>query len=126
MLSQIGCVTVPPDVLDKSYNGQVLNAEEQELLSSQASLGHDMVAKIPRLEVVAKMVANQSNVPMLLPVGTMRAGGHGRIICLLASLKRRDRTCVRPLRLVRKIHAPDSRRKWAWRNRLRFNLRGGT
>jgi response regulator RpfG family c-di-GMP phosphodiesterase len=60
MLSQIGCVTVPPDVLDKSYNGQVLNAEEQEILSSQASLGHDMVAKIPRLEVVAKMVANQS------------------------------------------------------------------
>jgi response regulator RpfG family c-di-GMP phosphodiesterase len=59
MLSQIGCVTVPPDVLEKSYGGRTLNAEEQQILSSQSQIGHSLLAKIPRLENVARMVADQ-------------------------------------------------------------------
>ena len=60
MLSQIGCVTVPPSVLDKLYRELPLIPAEQEILSSQSKVGHSLLDKIPRLELVADMVAHQS------------------------------------------------------------------
>lgn len=59
MLSQIGCVTVPPEVLEKFYGQQALTAAEQEILSSQSRTGHNLLIRIPRLDNVAKMVADQ-------------------------------------------------------------------
>jgi response regulator RpfG family c-di-GMP phosphodiesterase len=59
MLSQIGSVTVPPDVLDKYYRVEPLTAEEAQILAAQSRVGHDLLARIPRLEVVARMVAHQ-------------------------------------------------------------------
>jgi response regulator RpfG family c-di-GMP phosphodiesterase len=59
MLSQIGSVTVPPDVLDKYYRVEPLTAEEAQILAAQSRVGYDLLARIPRLEVVARMVANQ-------------------------------------------------------------------
>ncbi len=60
MLSQIGCVTVPPDTLDKFYKQQPLSLAEQQILAQQNSVGHNLLAKIPRLESVAQMVAEQA------------------------------------------------------------------
>ena len=59
MLSQIGCVAVPPDVLDKYYDAQPLDANEATILSSQGHVGQKLLARIPRLEEVAEMVGNQ-------------------------------------------------------------------
>ncbi len=59
MLSQIGCVTVPPDTLDKAYHGRPLTPEESQMLAAHPSIGHDLVANIPRLETVAKIIAYQ-------------------------------------------------------------------
>ncbi|MBZ5577049.1 MAG: response regulator [Acidobacteriia bacterium] len=59
MLSQIGCVTVPPTILDKFYRQQALTPAEEEILSSQSRVGHNLLVKIPRLENVAQMVAQQ-------------------------------------------------------------------
>jgi len=70
MLSQIGCVVVPLEVLEKSYGGHVLTAEEQEILSSQSQVGHNLLAKIPRMENVAKMVADQRAPWTGKPAGT--------------------------------------------------------
>jgi CheY-like chemotaxis protein len=61
MLSQIGCVAVPQEVLHKYYNAQPLDPREQEILSSQGRTGQKLLAQIPRLEEVADMVANQSS-----------------------------------------------------------------
>jgi len=60
MLSQIGCVTVPPDVLDKFYAAEPLSPQEERTLSSQSALGYHLLAKIPRLEAVAAMIAGQN------------------------------------------------------------------
>jgi FixJ family two-component response regulator len=60
MLSQIGCVTVPADTLDKFYKQQPLSLAEQQILSQQNAVGHNLLAKIPRLESVAQMVAEQA------------------------------------------------------------------
>lgn len=59
MLSQIGCVTVPPNTLNKVYYGQTLTADESKMLETHPSVGHDLVANIPRLETVAEIIAYQ-------------------------------------------------------------------
>ncbi|HUP03342.1 MAG TPA: HD domain-containing phosphohydrolase [Bryobacteraceae bacterium] len=60
MLSQIGCVTVPPDILDKIYAAQPLDDSEKRAFASHCAVAHDLIAKIPRLENVAEMVAGQT------------------------------------------------------------------
>ncbi len=57
MLSQVGCVAVPEALLTKQASGAELSLVEQKTLQSQASLGSKLVAKIPRLEEVAEMIA---------------------------------------------------------------------
>jgi response regulator RpfG family c-di-GMP phosphodiesterase len=61
MLSQIGCVTVPSEILEKHYAGLALSDAEKSILSSQAKVGHDLLSRIPRLEMVAQMVAEQTS-----------------------------------------------------------------
>ena len=57
MLSQVGCVAVPETLLAKQLSGVTLTLSEQQTLQSQATLGSKLVAKIPRLEAVAKMIS---------------------------------------------------------------------
>ncbi len=55
MLSQIGWVAVPPELLDKSARGELTPDESKRLLSQSAASAR-MVQDIPRLELVAKIV----------------------------------------------------------------------
>ncbi len=59
MLSQIGCVTVPPDTLEKAYRGGTLQAQEVQMLEAHPGIGRDLIRNIPRLEEVARIVAYQ-------------------------------------------------------------------
>jgi response regulator RpfG family c-di-GMP phosphodiesterase len=59
MLSQIGSVTVPPEVMDKYHHMERLTPEETRILATQSRVGYDLLARIPRMEVVAQMVAGQ-------------------------------------------------------------------
>ena len=59
MLSQIGYVAVPPQILEKSRNGERLHPEESSMISSQSKVGSELLAQIPRLDEVAQMVARQ-------------------------------------------------------------------
>jgi response regulator RpfG family c-di-GMP phosphodiesterase len=76
MLSQIGCVAVPTEVLDKYFDAQPLSAAERNILTSQASVGHKLLARIPRLEEVARMVGNQ-HLARREPGGSTDAVGTG-------------------------------------------------
>ena len=58
-LSQIGCVAVPPDVMERAVRHKALAAEEEEVLLSHCTVGHRLLVKIPRLAKVAEMVAQQ-------------------------------------------------------------------
>jgi len=60
MLSQIGCVTLPAETIDRLYRGQKLSPEEQEMCEAHPAIGHDLVANIPRLEAVADIIACQN------------------------------------------------------------------
>lgn len=59
MLSQVGCITLPPDTLDKVYAGQSISKEEQEMLDAHPEIGHRLLASIPRFEAVAEMIRLQ-------------------------------------------------------------------
>ena len=59
MLSQIGCITIPEEVLQKNINGSELTPDEYHLIHSHPQVGHDLIAHIPRLESVAEIIACQ-------------------------------------------------------------------
>jgi response regulator RpfG family c-di-GMP phosphodiesterase len=59
MLSQIGCVTIPTQVLEKAYAGKDISTAESTMFEQYPIIGHDLVAKIPRLENVAAIILRQ-------------------------------------------------------------------
>lgn len=59
MLSQIGCVTVSQDLLRRRLGGHQLADDEKAEYAAHAKIGADIVAKIPRMEVVAEAVRYQ-------------------------------------------------------------------
>jgi len=60
MLSQVGCVAVPEEILTKAYQGHELSASELQVFENHPSVGRDLISNIPRLEAVAEMIAYQN------------------------------------------------------------------
>ncbi|MBU1232052.1 MAG: response regulator [Proteobacteria bacterium] len=59
LMSQIGCITLPTDILHKLHAGITLSAEEQEMYENHPNVGSKLIRKIPRLEKVAAMIEHQ-------------------------------------------------------------------
>jgi response regulator RpfG family c-di-GMP phosphodiesterase len=59
MLSQIGCVSIPSEVLEKAYAGESLTLDEQDLLASHPAVGSKLIAHIPRFESIAWIIEAQ-------------------------------------------------------------------
>lgn len=62
MMSQLGCVTLPPETIEAVYSGEKLSANEQVLYDAHPDVAAGLLAKIPRMEPVAWMIRHQ-NVP---------------------------------------------------------------
>ncbi len=60
MLSQIGLVSLPGEIVDKVCIGETPAAEEAAMLENHPLCGRDLLVKIPRLEEVARNVAYQA------------------------------------------------------------------
>lgn len=59
MLSQIGYVTIPPEVIVKSHRNDPLAEVEKHMLERVPEIGRNLLAHIPRLEPVAEIVLYQ-------------------------------------------------------------------
>lgn len=59
LMSQIGCVTLPIDILTKLQSGIELSSDEIETFRQHPAVGKKLVAQIPRLEKVAEIIAFQ-------------------------------------------------------------------
>ncbi|WP_028584306.1 HD domain-containing phosphohydrolase [Desulfogranum mediterraneum] len=59
LMSQIGCVTLPAEIINKVYSGQSLSPEEAEMYANHPAIGARLLEKIPRLENVTTMIALQ-------------------------------------------------------------------
>jgi response regulator RpfG family c-di-GMP phosphodiesterase len=60
MMSQLGCVTLPPETIDAVYSGEDLSADEKSHYDAHPRVAYDLLSKIPRLEAVAWMIAHQN------------------------------------------------------------------
>ena len=61
LLSQIGCVAVPSEVMHKRASGSELQDEEHQLFVSHPQTGKNLLQNIPRLEKIAEAIAFQFN-----------------------------------------------------------------
>ncbi|MBN2041906.1 MAG: response regulator [Spirochaetes bacterium] len=59
MLSQIGCVTLPDFLISKVYNNKDLLPNEYTMFQNHPKIGSEMIANIPRLKQVAKIIEYQ-------------------------------------------------------------------
>ena len=60
MLSQIGCITVPEETLQKIVKGEPLTGKELRIYQQHPQVGRDLIARIPRLETVANIIGHQN------------------------------------------------------------------
>lgn len=59
MLSQVGCVSIPPALLQNAYATPGVGGDELRMLQAQSQISHDLVSQIPRMEAVAEIIAYQ-------------------------------------------------------------------
>lgn len=59
MLSQIGCISLPPEILERKMNGEPFSPEEAQIFLMHPAIAGNLLRNIPRLESVAEMVAGQ-------------------------------------------------------------------
>lgn len=90
MLSQIGCVALPPELLAKVSRNDSLTAEEKKQYESFADIGAKLLANIPRLEEIAEIVKYQN-----LPSGELIPAG-ARVIHLAKEYDRLLRNGISP------------------------------
>jgi len=59
MLSQLGCVTLDPELIKASYIGEHLSPEDRVRFAAHPKVASDFLANIPRLESIAWMISQQ-------------------------------------------------------------------
>jgi response regulator RpfG family c-di-GMP phosphodiesterase len=59
MLSQVGCVAIPEDVLAKQSRGEELSRGEMDAFAAHPLIARDLLKIIPRLEGAAEVIAYQ-------------------------------------------------------------------
>jgi response regulator RpfG family c-di-GMP phosphodiesterase len=59
MLSQLGCVTLDPELIKASYVGEHLSPEDRTRFAAHPKVASDFLANIPRLESIAWMISQQ-------------------------------------------------------------------
>ncbi|MCB2188714.1 MAG: response regulator [Deltaproteobacteria bacterium] len=59
LLSQIGCLTLPEDLLHKVLKGEALSREEKKFYREHPALASELIRTIPRMEEVSRLVALQ-------------------------------------------------------------------
>ncbi len=60
MLSSLGCIAVPPDVLTRVLRGGAVSAADRALFNRHPETGSKLLTAVPRLDEVAAIVARQN------------------------------------------------------------------
>ncbi len=59
MLSLVGCITLPPEIVDKYFANEKLTENEFALFKEHPKVAKKLIANIPRLESIAYMISGQ-------------------------------------------------------------------
>jgi len=60
MLSQLGCVTLEPEVIEGAYARVHLSADQQSRFNAHPQTARELLINIPRMEAVAAMISRQN------------------------------------------------------------------
>jgi len=63
MLSQVACVTIPSEVLEKHFAGEMLKDSEKTMIKSQPDVVVGLIGHIPRLEPVVSIISGLQDPP---------------------------------------------------------------
>ncbi len=67
MLSQLGCLTIPPEILIKQGQGMRLKPEESAMLQEHPEIAVKLLMQIPRFEDVVEIIALQNKTILDIP-----------------------------------------------------------
>lgn len=87
MLSQLGCVTLDPEVIQAAFIGESLSAEDQARFAAHPQVARDLLAHIPRLEPIAWMI-NQQLTKKIPQNGADGLGAEADVLLLGANILR--------------------------------------
>lgn len=76
MFSQLGCITLPPDTLERLYHGTPLAEGEAALVAKIPAVTEQLLAHIPRLEGVRGILAAAARPPGPPKAGLEDLGAH--------------------------------------------------
>jgi len=85
MMSQLGCVTLDTDTIEAVYAGGKLSPEEQARFDAHPSVASRLLSGIPRLESVARMIAQQDSIA---PSKQTRVGESADVVAMGAQILR--------------------------------------
>ncbi|MBI4804825.1 MAG: response regulator [Desulfovibrio sp.] len=81
MLSQIGCIFIPEDIVHKSRcSAEELSSEELQIFQMHPTVGYQLLSSIPRLEDVREMMLHQEDTLLTSP--DMSRGARILKVCL--------------------------------------------
>lgn len=63
MLSQLGCITMPSEVMEKIAAGMPISKQEQQQFNKHPEIGARLLQHVPRFETIAAMVEQQNAEP---------------------------------------------------------------
>jgi len=63
MLSQLGCITMPSEVMEKIAAGKDITEQEQQQFNKHPEIGARLLQHVPRFETIAAMVEQQNTSP---------------------------------------------------------------
>lgn len=84
MLSQVGCLLVPSEIIKKVNSGIELTQAEKQVFEGHPAVGRRLLEKIPRLEDIAKIVGYQNNPGQIYHSGNEK--DHSKIVQIGAKL----------------------------------------
>ncbi len=93
VLCRIGCVTVPPEVLDAWMKGKKLDLGQLQMMDSVPKIGNHLLKNIPRLEKIAAGILYQSTPYQPVTPGSKTPAGQeipliGRILKIVIDYDR--------------------------------------
>ncbi|MGB7345862.1 MAG: HD domain-containing phosphohydrolase [Pirellulaceae bacterium] len=105
MLSSLGCVTLPSDLLKKKLDGVKLSTEEKNIFDAHPAIAGELLRSIPRLEHVAEIIAHQNAASSEKAIANKQTPIESRILKIAIEFDLRELNAESSLHALRELKA---------------------
>ncbi|WP_182867887.1 HD domain-containing phosphohydrolase [Rhodopirellula sp. JC639] len=103
MLSSLGCVTLPTEVLEKKLDGGSIAVEEERQFAKHPKLAADLLKAIPRMEQVSRIIQLQNVDIDVASVDGIPVPIESRVLKLAIDFDFKERFCDSPLHALNEL-----------------------